>query len=291
MLATVVWLIVLTLSTWLFSKVSGSLSPFKPNLNSLIFYYSLVASSYIGSLLIVLDVDHYYMINKLDHEYIRIIGFTAISFVMIFLPLTMFLVSTLVGFNAKQEFTHYLQKPIDDMFSDKRGRKEFYFLFLALSLISILAVAYTLLKTNQVPLFELLKGNVAELGRLRIEAARNFNGNIYIRNIFAIALTPLLSLIAYVCAVKTKELKWTFLWWALFGCAVIISVYDLAKSPIIFYIIMFIFVRMYVGNLVLDNESYIRTEIIYVWHWWCCPYHFDVRLYSRRKRYWYFLIL
>ncbi|WP_066290296.1 O-antigen polymerase [Bacillus sp. FJAT-29937] len=258
MLAFIIWVIVLIVSIKLFSSVSGSLSFTKPNLNSLIFYYSLFVSCYIGSLLIALDIDHYYMINKLDHDVYRYIGFGAVSFVMIMLPLTMFLVSKLAGFDAKKEFNEYLKKPIEKTFSEKN---EFYLLFLGLSLVCMLAVAYTLLKTHQVPIFSLLKGNLSELGLQRIEAARNFGGNVLIRNIFAIALTPLLSLIAYVYAVKTGRLKWIFLFFALFVSALVISVYDLSKSPIIFYIIMFIFVRLYVGKLVLKWQKIVGYTI------------------------------
>ncbi|PLR73695.1 O-antigen polymerase [Bacillus sp. UMB0728] len=251
MLAILIWLTVTLISVSLFYRISGSLSLFKPNLNSLIFYYSLFVSCYIGSLLIALDIDHYYMINKLDHDAYRWIGFGAVSFVMIMLPLTMYVVSKLAGFDAKKEFNAYISKPIK---IDSSGKKnEFYLIFLALSVICMLAVMYTLLKTVQVPLIELLKGNFSELGKLRIEAARNFSGNVYVRNIFAIALTPLLSLISYVYAAKTKQLKWIFLFMALFVFAVLISVYDLAKSPIIFYAIMFIFVRIYSGTLVLNR--------------------------------------
>jgi len=258
MLAMIVWIAVLIISILLFKSVSGSLSLTKPNLNSLIFYYSLLVSSYIGSLLIALDIDHYYMINKLDHEIYRYIGFAAVSFVMIALPLTMLVVNKIIGFDAKSEFNAYLKKPVEKTFSQ---RSEFYFLFLGISLVSMLAVAYTLLKTHQVPLFALLKGNLSEIGSLRIGAARGFGGNVYIRNIFAIALTPLLSLIAYVYAVKTKQLKWFFLFLALFGCAIVISVYDLSKSPIFFYIIMFIFVRIYIGKTVLTRGKIYALTI------------------------------
>ncbi|MBS4190234.1 oligosaccharide repeat unit polymerase [Bacillus sp. FJAT-49705] len=259
MLALFVWIIVSILSIMLFKRVSGSLALTKPNLVSLVFYYSLFVSSYIGSLLIVLDIDHYYMINKLDHESSRYIGFAAVSFVMVVLPLTMLGVSKLANFNAKREFADYLKKPVANTFNQKN---EFYLLFLGISIISMLAVAYTLLKTNQVPLFELLKGNFDELGKLRIDAARNFNGNVLIRNIFAIALTPLLSLIAYVYTVKTKQLKWFFLFLALFGSAILISIYDLSKSPIFFYIIMFIFVRIYIGKTVLTRGKIIALSAI-----------------------------
>ncbi|MFO1444391.1 oligosaccharide repeat unit polymerase [Bacillus sp. Bva_UNVM-123] len=258
MLAIIVWVIVLIISVKLFKSVSGSLSLFRPNLVSLVFYYSLLVSSFIGSLLIALNIDHYYMINKLDHEIYRYIGFAAVSFVMVVLPLTMLGVSKLAGFDAKKEYNAYLQKPVEKAFEQ---RSEFYFLFLGLSLVCMLAVAYTLLKTHHVPIFELLKGNFSEIGKMRIEAARNFGGKVIIRNIFALALTPLLSLIAYVYTVKTKQLKWFFLFLALFGCSIVISIYDLSKSPIFFYIIMFIFVRIYIGKTVLNGRKITALSI------------------------------
>ena len=258
MLAIIVWVIVLIISVKLFKSVSGSLSLFRPNLVSLVFYYSLLVSSFIGSLLIALNIDHYYMINKLDYEIYRYIGFAAVSFVMVVLPLTMLGVSKLAGFDAKKEFNAYIQKPVEKAFEQ---RSEFYFLFLGVSLVCMLAVAYTLLKTHHVPIFELLKGNFSEIGKMRIEAARNFGGKVIIRNIFALALTPLLSLIAYVYTVKTKQLKWFFLFLALFGCSIVISIYDLSKSPIFFYIIMFIFVRIYIGKTVLNGRKITALSI------------------------------
>lgn len=252
MLAFIIWVAVLTISTILFYKVAGTLSLFKPNINTIIFFYSLVVSCYIGSLLIVLNIDNYYMINKLDHDIYRYIGFAAISFVMVVMPLIMLIVSKLAGFDAKKEFDHYLVKQVE---IDKAEGNLFYICFLLLASICMMAVAYTLLKTGQLPILELLKGNFSDLGRLRIEAARHFSGNVYIKNIFAIALTPLLSLIAYVYWVKTRELKWFFLFMTLFCSAVLICVYDLAKSPIFFYIIMFILVRIYAGDLVLNRKK------------------------------------
>ncbi|EDL64359.1 O-antigen polymerase [Bacillus sp. SG-1] len=250
MLEISIFIVVLSASVLLFRNVAGSLSPLKPNLISIIFYYSLLISSFIGSVLIALDIDHYYMINRLDHEKYRRIGFLCISFVMIFLPLTMLMVNKLLGFNSKKEFNEYLKKPIH--YKSSQNSDTFFWLFFSLSSISILAVFYTFLKTETIPLFELLKGNFNDLALLRIEAARSFNGNIYVRNIFAIALTPILSLIAYIVSYHLKTLRWKFLFLVLFFLSILISVYDLAKSPVFFYIIMFILVRLYIGSMKLN---------------------------------------
>ncbi|MEH7484847.1 oligosaccharide repeat unit polymerase, partial [Neobacillus drentensis] len=129
-------------------------------------------------------------------------------------------------------------------------KNEFFLLFLLISLLSLAAIAYTFLKTKHIPILELvLRQTDLSPGELRIEAQRNFAGNVLVRNIFAIALTPILSLIAYVFSVKTNQLKWKLLFLVLFAGAILINVYDLAKSPIFFYIIMFLLMRMYIGKL------------------------------------------
>jgi oligosaccharide repeat unit polymerase len=246
MLYLLIWLIILGASVYFFKKAAGSLSPLKLNLNSIIFYYSFLISSYIGTLFIAMNIDNYYMINRLTHEEIRWIGFYAISFVMLFFPLVMLLVSKMVGFDSKKEFNSYLEKDIELPFS---GKNEFFLFLLAISLISLAAIGYTFLKTKHIPILEIvLRRTNLSPGELRIEAQRDFAGNVLIRNIFAIALTPILSLIAYVYSVKTKEIKWKLLFLTLFAGAILINIYDLAKSPIFFYIIMFLLLRMYIGN-------------------------------------------
>lgn len=255
MLYLLLWLITLGASVYFFKRAAGSLSPLKPNLLSIIFYYSFFISSYIGTLLIAMGVDDYYMINRLTHPENRWIGFYAISFVMLFFPLTMMLVAKVVGFNAKKEFNAYLAKDIELPFSKKN---EFFLLLLMISLISLLAIAYTFLKTKHIPILEIvLRRTDLSPGELRFEAQRNFAGNVLIRNIFAIALTPILSLIAYVYSVKTDQVKWKLLFLALFAGSVLINIYDLAKSPIFFYIIMFLLVRMYIGKFRLNWRKLI----------------------------------
>mgnify|MGYP001499111706 CR=1 FL=1 len=246
MLFVIIWIIVLVISTYFFKKASGSLSVLKLNLNSISFYYSFLISSYIGSLLIVTGVDNFYMINRLVHEKTKIIGFFVICFVMLFYPLVMFLISKMLGFDSKHEFENYIKKDIELPFKQKN---EFYIIFFGLSVISLLAILYTFWKTSYIPIIELLKGNEEfSPAELRILAQRNFEGNVLIRNIFAIALTPLLSLIAYVYSVRTKLVKWKLLFLVLFAGSVMINIYDLAKAPIFFYLLMFVLLRLYIGE-------------------------------------------
>lgn len=250
MLYVLLWIIILIISVWLFYKASGSISLFKPNMISISFYYSFLVTCYIGSILIVLKIDNFYMMNKLPDDRYRIIGFIIMCCIMILFPLTMFIISKIVGFNSTQEFNDYFKKPINNLFDIKT---EFRYIFFLMSFISVLAVLYTLLKTPTIPLIELLKGSSGEeLARLRIDAGSNFSGNVLIKNIFAIALTPLLSLIAYIYSVKTNDQKWKIIFLCLFFSSIIINVYDLSKSPILFYLLMFFLARIYMGKTKLS---------------------------------------
>ncbi|WP_298467100.1 O-antigen polymerase [uncultured Psychrobacillus sp.] len=250
MLIFSIWLFTVVASTYLFKKVSGSLSLVKPNMISIVYYYSFLISSYIGGLLIALGIDDYYMIKRMDHEEYRIIGFILLTLLMILFPLTQLVVGRIFGFNGELEFNNYLQKPVRT--SVDKNERIFRLAFGALSAISVLAVAYTLLKTANVPLLELLKGNTSELAKLRIDASRGFSGNVYIRNIFGIALTPVLSIIAFVYTTKSRALYWKVLFFVLFISSVLISTYDLAKSPIFFYIIMLLLAGVYTQKLKLN---------------------------------------
>ncbi|WP_131925998.1 O-antigen polymerase [Hazenella coriacea] len=255
MFYVLIWLIVLGFSIYFFKKASGTLSLTKLNLHSIIFYYSFLVSSFIGSLLIVLEIDESYIIAKLIFpEQSRIIGFTFVCIVMVLFPCVMFLVSKLLGFRANKEFDLYWNKEIDHGFSSKGKEKEFFWVFLGLTFLSLGSIIYTFAHIEEVPIFAALFNSSTDLAVLRIEAKSGFTGNVFIRNIFAIALTPILSLIAYIYKVKTKDLKWSILFYLLFIGAILINIYDFQKSPVIFYFAMFLLVRMYIGKTRLNPK-------------------------------------
>ena len=56
---------------------------------SWIYYYEFILLTLIGAVLVVYQVDHHYMINKLTDENSRVIGFYAILYTLVFFPLGM----------------------------------------------------------------------------------------------------------------------------------------------------------------------------------------------------------
>ncbi|WP_227937234.1 O-antigen polymerase [Alkalihalobacillus deserti] len=243
-----IWCIALIVSIVLFQKASGSLSLVKPNVISITFYYSLLITSFIGTLLIALGVDQHYMIDRLRDESVRHTGFWLIVLVMVLMPTVMVIVSGLSRFESEVELTGYLEKKVA-----LEDNKMIFFLFSILAAIGVFAVAYTYLNLRQIPLLGLVTGASShELAQMRIEASRDFGGNIYIRNIFALQLVPLLSLIAFVYGTVSKQVKWRLWFIILLGASILISLYDLAKAPIFFYFLMLLLTSIYIGQVKLN---------------------------------------
>ena len=77
-------IIILLLSGYWFRQAAGTISIYKPNMMSWIYYYEFILLTLIGAVLVVYQVDHHYMINKLTDENSRVIGFYAILIPLFF---------------------------------------------------------------------------------------------------------------------------------------------------------------------------------------------------------------
>ncbi|MGD6817050.1 O-antigen polymerase [Metabacillus sp. 113a] len=249
-----IWAAVLVISFNLFKKVSGSMSLLTPNLLSITFYYSLLASTFIGSLLIVLEIDDHYMIKSLSDDYYRYLGFFFICFIMLVMPLTMFLLNKLAGFNGEKEFKSYIAAPV---YKEENGSQLFY-LYCFFTAMSLGAIGYTILKIDAIPILQLLKGS-DNLAELRIDASHNFGGSTVIRNIFGVALAPILSMVTFIYFYQRKELRWFVLFALTTGGALFMAVYDLSKAPIFFYAITVLLLLIYLRIIKL---TWLRLAIL-----------------------------
>jgi oligosaccharide repeat unit polymerase len=247
-----VWILTLVIGVLLLHKSSGGLSLNKPNLHLVIFGYVFLLSSLIGSLLIVLNVDKSYIINKLLFPESRQLGFILVCSSFLLFSFSTWVVSRIVGFKPKVEFERYWKSPVNEVFDSKQHKKLFFILFTALSTISVLSVIYTLLHTSTIPLFSAILGNTADLAKGRIDAKEGYTGIVYVKNILAIGLTPLLSIVAFAYSLKTRLWSWRVLFGLLFVAAVIIQMYNFEKAPTLFYMIMLILTSIYVGKLRLN---------------------------------------
>lgn len=217
---------------------------------SWIYYYEFILLTLIGAVLVVYQVDHHYMINKLTDEHSRVIGFYAVLYTLLSFPIGMKFANFV--FRVKRAdllFEKYTTSPIQ--YEKKYNDHNVRILLILLSGISVLSVIYVLYVLGDIPLLRFFRpSEFFNFAEFRIEASRNFQGNEYIRNLFALSLTPILSYIAYGYWLRDRTLFSRIWFYVMLLFTVLILTYNFEKAPILIYLLGFVFYQVYwKGNI------------------------------------------
>ena len=243
----VISLVVLAISALLFSRVAGSLAPTKINMISWIFYFELIAFSFIASVLVINGWDNHYIINQVQSE-ARFFGWLAVQYTMVAMPLGMLVAVYLSGVkNTGVLFQRYISAPIHNTLSrrDSFIRLPLY----ALSFIALLSVLYTFYSLGELPLWAAVAGGDAlSLAVARVDASLGFTGNVYVRNILGSTLTPILAYVSFGYLKQTGSLRDRTWFYVMVVASFFILTYDLSKAPIVFFAIGFLFYRVLTGG-------------------------------------------
>lgn len=236
--------IISALLFWYFyRRASGGLK--LQELNAISFsFYLLLITSFIGGALIYLGFRNHYVV-ALVKEGTAKKGFYILAYTLVSLPLLIAMFNRMMGIrNYNGYFTDYIHREMTDIW---KTEKAFFVLMVLGTAVCFMAVMYTLYHVGYVALFELLKGHLY-LFDSSVSINRNFSGNNYIRNIFAIGLTPILSYLCFVYSHYTKKLRWRVLFWILFVLSVFIKTYDFSKAPVILYFFFFYLIHVLMGS-------------------------------------------
>lgn len=246
-------IVVLVISYKLHRYAAGSLSILSPNPITYVFYYTLVLQTFIGSVLVVYNIDNHYVINRVSDNS-RFYGWLAVQYVMIALPIGMIISKWVFshGISMRKKLFNYHMKPVDLSAMGGKGGKYTIFLF---TVVAAAASFYTFAQIGYLPLTRIMSVEADVLASQRIEAAREFSGNIYIRNILALQLMPLMAYVWIVYFIKTRYLSDFLMTVICIFLAINILMYDLSKSPIIIFII---------GILWLIYYSSIKLKYRYI---------------------------
>src|SRR5690625_1670876 len=238
-------IIVLFISTLLFKKAAGSLSITKPNIVSYIYYWQLLTMNFVGSILVILMQDDHYVINRVSDE-ARLKGWLAVMYVMVVVPIGM-LAAKRIWLGRKKVslfLDDYAQKKIDTFGMSGSSLKYSVWFFTALSILSCLYTFYTI---RYFPFIKAFTSSSSTLDVLRISSARNFSGIVYVKNILSVKLMPLLSYVWAFYYIANKRLSDGIMFFITFLMASSILYYDFSKSPLLWYILSYIFVYYYAG--------------------------------------------
>lgn len=236
-------IVVLVVSYKMHRYAAGSLSILSPNPITYVFYYTLFLQTFIGSVLVVTNLDNHYVINRVsdDSSYY---GWLSIQYVMVALPLGMIISKWmfLPGISMRSKLVSYQAAAVDLSAMGGKGGKYAIFLF---TVVAVAASFYTFVKIGYLPLTRIMSVEADALASQRIEAARGFSGNIYIRNILALQLMPLLTYAWIVYFIKTKSVSDCIISILCAFLTINILIFDLSKSPIITFMLGIVWLISY----------------------------------------------
>lgn len=219
------------LGTVLFKKAAGNLNPVTINPISGAYYFLLLLSV-LGTTLFMVGITHHTS-RYMKHNDMKIIAWLTVLVLFIVFPTIIIALNKVFKFDTSRN-TDYLLKEV----SIHEGSNAEFITMVIATIVVVGAVIYTYVTIGILnsPIYNMIIGtNPVELAKLRNMADAGFPGNQYIKNIFAIALTPFISYIAYIYMRKTKEKRWIILFVILFIASNLIAFYNIQKAPIIIY--------------------------------------------------------
>ena len=200
----------------------------------------MVGFNLIGCSLVYLGFRDHYLIKKISIEYILDDTYYALAYMMIMFPLVLIAIKKLVK-----------QDNIDTFIQAKTTYNHNCIQIQGICTIMIVlctaATAYVFYKLDYVPLLAMINGG--NLNALRQSGGRYFAGNIYVKNLLMLTLTPFVSYLIYIYYKLTNTKAWLFLFVYSAVLSVVVLTYDFSKSPIITYLLGFYLLDVSMGNI------------------------------------------
>lgn len=242
--------IICLISGHLFKLGCGTLSLYRPNMMTVIFYYYLILQCVIGAVLIANNWEKSnWELQVIVNPNVRIYGFWVIMYTMIAFPFGMLCANSLLRQKyIKSKFIHYCDNPI--RLESIGNCKIIKYCLIVLSIISGISVLYVIRTIGEIGLLKVFNTeSAAELAGFRISSGREFAGNQFIRGFFALYLCPLMCYVAYGYKKIVNSIFNRCWFWSLFVGSVLILTSNLEKAPLIVFLIGFVFFRIYTGKI------------------------------------------
>ena len=235
-LIVIVSIAVVLLSVKLFSIACGSMSILKLNTVSYVFYFQLVTSAIVASVLLATGLLDYHPDVKVVSDNVKIEAWVWTMYSLLLMPAGMILMNRVLKINAKKRFHEFLGEDLYTPGSEGRNK----IALICVSIFSVSVLTYVLFYTGKVPLFTLIfEGNTEEANIGRITSRRNFQGITYIKNLLGLIMVPVIAYYSYFMLRKKKTFFYAACFAFNFLVAAIMVAHDIQKAPIAFFIIGF----------------------------------------------------
>ena len=228
-------------STFLFYRAAGTLNPGKANIITA-FYYLFMLQTFIGIALITLGWDKHYTLDRLiERERSIQIGFIVIMAVSVIMPLVCIFFEKVCKINARKEYLLYLWKP-----AQVYNEELVYRVVCISSVFCIILLFIWFVQIGYIPALMLVHApEDFNYAVERINIANSYLVHPYISNILILTCIPLLSYIAFSYMLVKADRKWYILFGILFMASILTKTYDFAKSPVVYYLAVFVLILIY----------------------------------------------
>lgn len=234
--------IVIYCSYKMFKNTTGTLSLGKINIISFVYYLCLL-QCLCGAILVSLEYDEHYMLDKLifPAESIKSTVF-AVYFMMLALPFFIYVIFKIFRFDAQREYSGFLNGKIEE-----KSNNIVFICIAIIVAIQVIALIVLLYKIGYIPIIKMFFHD----SNFDLSVERQINDQIqvlgvsYIKNIVILFGIPIISYITAAYALANRELKWTILAIICFGMALITKTYDFSKSPVVFHLFVYLLIFIY----------------------------------------------
>lgn len=247
-----------------FRRAHGIVSVKRPTPYLLMFYGELMVASVVGATLMLLGFRSHPGLLVVRSEGAYDVTLLLVLWALLAVPLAMLLVNAAVGFKPEKELGAYLRAPTRPLLS--RDDTAMLYVFVALTGVAVATTGYVL--SRGAPLVTALGGDYGEVLAARGSFSRDFSGSLFLRNIIGYGLVPVASYAAFAYALHSKAFRWWVLFAVLSICSALLYLADLAKSPLAFYLLSFLFAyvlicgRVRFRTVVLAVGAFLTTVLV-----------------------------
>ncbi|MBA3900454.1 MAG: oligosaccharide repeat unit polymerase [Bacteroidetes bacterium] len=234
------------------------MSLFKLNTVSYVFYFQIITSAFVGSILLATgSIDYHPMVQGISYG-TKISAWAWVMYSMLTLPLAMLFLNYIFRFQPKAAFNDYLNKPFDFQSNDFLNKM----ILSGMVLFAILILWYIFHYTNRIPIITLLtENNPEQAGIDRVDSKRSFSGLDYIKNLGGVVLVPTLAYFSYIFMVKKKNFFYVICFLFLFFISTVLLIYDIQKAPVAFFLFGFLILHTFLFGGVSAKKFLIFTGL------------------------------
>lgn len=258
----IISILIFICSYFFFKKASGTMALTKINMVSYTFYI-LFFATFIGSILVLYNIDNQWHLDKISSEDVRLYGWGGVLYTMIMTPIGMLIASKVFKVKSMGAlFSKYTKTPLRAFFSfnDDCIRHSLYIS----SFLSLLALLYTVSQVSDIPVFNVGRGIDAGTLAMQRGSAR-LTGHKLLTDLVEtqVGIGYIITYAAYIYWKMEKKYK-DLIW---FLCTLPITIfmlcYNITKAPVIYFLLGFLFISVIIRGSV-SIKQIITTGLIII---------------------------